>query len=59
MNPNEEVRSKFAREAEAIMMVKTEELLPIMAQTSDPLGSYTGTSSGRPGEMPTQDADDL
>ena len=42
------------------VMLKPREIIPIMAQTSDPLGSYTGTpAGGQPYEKPIQDADDL
>ncbi|MCL2071295.1 MAG: hypothetical protein FWH07_03565 [Oscillospiraceae bacterium] len=40
------------------VMIKPREIIPIMAQSADPLGSYTGTPEA-PGELPTQDADDL
>ena len=35
------------------------EMIPIMTQAGDSLGSYTGTPSGNFGEVPVQDADDL
>jgi hypothetical protein len=36
------------------------EMVPILAQAGDPLGSYTGTSVGDPHDKtPVQDADDL
>ncbi|MCL1881381.1 MAG: hypothetical protein FWF76_04315 [Oscillospiraceae bacterium] len=41
---------------------KAKEIAETMVQTSkttDPLGSYTGTSVDTPNEKPTQDADDL
>jgi hypothetical protein len=41
------------------VMLKPREIIPIMAQTSDPLGSYTGIPAGAPFEKPVQDADDL
>jgi len=41
------------------IMIKPREIIPIMAQTSDPSGSYTGTPAGALGESPVQDADDL
>jgi hypothetical protein len=40
-------------------MTKPRELIEVMSQTSDPLGSYTGVPAGAPFEKPTQDADDL
>ncbi|MCL2071814.1 MAG: hypothetical protein FWH07_06235 [Oscillospiraceae bacterium] len=41
------------------VMLKPREIIPIMAQMSDPLGSYTGAPAGLFGETPVQDADDL
>ena len=41
-------------------MIMPREIIPIMAQASDPLGSYTGTAAGGlPYDTPVQDADDL
>ena len=42
-------------------MIKPRELIPLMAQTADPLGSYTGTPTGEHDgdKKPVQDADDL
>jgi len=41
------------------IMVKPREIIPIMAQSADPLGSYTGVTASKPYEEPVQDADDL
>jgi len=41
------------------IMLKPREIIPIMAQSADPLGSYTGVVNGKPYEKPVQDADDL
>ncbi|MCL1832817.1 MAG: hypothetical protein FWG45_07950 [Oscillospiraceae bacterium] len=47
----------------ASLMIKPREIIPIMAQSADPLGSYTGTPAGAEntaeGKTPVQDADDL
>ena len=48
-------RSEF----QSTVMIKPREIIPIMAQSSDPLGSYTGVPAGYPDEKPVQDADDL
>lgn len=58
-NQDKEIKSKFK---ESSAMIKPREIIPIMAQTSDPLGSYTGTPAavgGNPDVKPIQDADDL
>ncbi|MCL1903620.1 MAG: hypothetical protein FWF94_04300 [Oscillospiraceae bacterium] len=52
---NEAIKKKYK---ETGAMIKPREIIPIMAQSADPLGSYTGTPE-KPGEKPTQDADDL
>jgi len=44
---------------ENAVMIKPREIIPIMAQSADPLGSYTGVADGKPYEKPVQDADDL
>ena len=42
------------------VMIKPREIIPIMAQSSDPSGSYTGTPIGDVKDLkPVQDADDL
>ena len=44
------------------VMIKPREIIPIMAQSADPLGSYTGTPAMTGADydkMPVQDADDL
>jgi murein endopeptidase len=51
---NDEIRQKY----QDSVMIKPREIIPIMAQSSDPFGSYTGTSIGAD-KMPVQDADDL
>ena len=40
-------------------MTTAREMIPLMSQTSDSLGSYTGTPDGETDKMPVQDADDL
>jgi hypothetical protein len=52
-------RKPDKKPGDSAVMIKPREIIPIMAQSSDPLGSYTGTPEGNPGEKPTQDADDL
>jgi len=58
-NKNRSNRRHARQENQDNVMAKTRELTPIMAQTSDSLGSYTGSPVGESGEKPVQDADDL
>jgi len=56
---NQDKNKEKQAQEQHTFMIKPQELIPIMAQTSDPLGSYTGVPAGNPHEKPEQDADDL
>jgi len=58
-NPEISTRRPLNRPEYSEIMIKPREIIPIMAQTADPLGSYTGVADGKPYEKPVQDADDL
>jgi hypothetical protein len=59
-NMNQKKKTPAAT-SEQSPMIKPREIIPIMAQSADPLGSYTGTAAGGnlENKAPTQDADDL
>ena len=50
---------KYPKKTQESVMLKPREIIPIMAQSSDPLGSYSGIPAGNPYDKPVQDADDL
>ncbi|MCL2634844.1 MAG: hypothetical protein FWD34_10070 [Oscillospiraceae bacterium] len=54
-----EKNKKPPQKSNESVMIKPREIIPIMSQMSDPLGSYTGVPAGQPYEKPIQDADDL
>jgi hypothetical protein len=60
MSESKDKRKKSSAKNHDTVMIKPREIIPIMAQSADPLGSYTGTPAGaKPYEKPVQDADDL
>ena len=40
-------------------MIRAREIIPMMTQSDDPMGSYTGTFADNHDKTPIQDADDL
>ena len=58
INKKMHISAKKALETSTAML-KSRELASTMRQTSDPLGSYTGTPSDSGSDVPVQDADDL
>lgn len=59
LKKREKPLQKRQNRKETEVMIKPREIIPIMAQSADPLGSYTGVPAGKPYEEPVQDADDL
>jgi hypothetical protein len=51
--------NKVKKTNQDTVMSKSREMIPIMRQSGDPLGSYTGTSAEEFDKKPVQDADDL
>jgi hypothetical protein len=62
MNNPDKYDKKIKERHKDSVMIKPREMIPIMAQSADPLGSYTGVPAGVGGvydPIPIQDADDL